>query len=70
VNNFDMIFDIKTYRFTHPESGFVINGEDVMMLKNDLLIDIIEAGTGVVVDDLYIEVLRDTVESIDGNAPW
>jgi hypothetical protein len=65
-----MIFDMQSYRFTHPESGFVINGEDVMMLKNDLLIDLIEAGTGERVDDLYIDVLRDTIETMEPKFPW
>jgi hypothetical protein len=65
-----MTFDLKAYRFTHGPTGFILNGEDAMMLKNDLLIDLIEAGTGERVDDLYIEVLRDTIETMEPKFPW
>lgn len=70
MENFGMIFDIKSYRFTDENSGFIINGEDVMMLKSSLLIDIIENGTGVRVDDFFIDVLRDTIEVSEPTFPW
>lgn len=57
-----MVFDLKTYQFTHEPTGFVLHAEDVMMESNGVIRLIIYGGTGVWVDDFYVDVLRDTIE--------
>ena len=63
MENFGMTFDMRSYQFTDEETGFVLHAEDVMMSDNGTVIDLILAGTGVKVDDFFVEVLRDTIEA-------
>ena len=70
MSDFDMIYDLKSYQFVHQETGFVLHAEDVMMYDNSQIIADILAGTGVEVDDLYIDVLRDTIELREPKFPW
>lgn len=70
MEDFGMTFDLASYQFTDEETGFVLHAEDVMMEETQTIVHRIFAGTGVMVDELFIEVLRDTVESMDGNYPW
>ena len=70
MEDFGMTFDLKTYQFTDEETGFVLHAEDVMMLEDDLVIDMILAGTGVKVDDFFVDVLRDTIEMNEPKFPF
>lgn len=70
MEDFGLMFDVRTFNFYDEESGYTLHAEYVMMNENRTVIEEILAGTGVEVDDLFIEVLRDTVESMDGNSPW
>lgn len=70
MENFDFIFDLKSYQFIDENSGFILHAEDVMMEENETVIALIHAGTGVRVDDFFIEVLRDTIESCTPTFPF
>lgn len=61
MENFEMIFDVKAYRFTHEPTGFTLNAEELFYNDNEAIIEQISTATGVEVDDLFIEVLRDTI---------
>ena len=69
MEDFGLMFDLRSYQF-YDDNGYTLHAEFVMMEDNYRIIDDIQAGTGVRVDDFFVEVLRDTVESMDGNAPW
>lgn len=58
-----MIFDVKAYRFTHEPSGYVLNAEELFYNEDAVIAADIYAGTGVKVDDFFIQTLRDTTES-------
>lgn len=61
MENFEMIFDVKAYRFTHEPTGYVLNAEELFYNEDAVIAADIYAGTGVKVDDFYIQVLRDTI---------
>lgn len=70
MNNFGLVFDHKRYQFVDEETGFVLHAEDVMMEEDEVVIDMILAGTGVKVDPFFVQVLRDTVETMEPKFPW
>ena len=63
MNDFEFTFDTRSYQFTHEPTGYILHAEDVMMLEDSEIIEKILAGTKIQVDDFFIEVLRDTIES-------
>lgn len=62
MGNFELVYDIKSYSFYHEGTDYVLHAEYVMMNDNRTVVEEIYAGTGVEVDDLFIDVLRDTIE--------
>lgn len=70
MENFGMVFNMQSYQFVHEPSGFVLHAEDVMMFDNSQIIEDILAGTWVEVDDLFVDVLRDTIEMNEPKFPW
>ena len=70
MENFELLYDIKSYSFYHEGTGYVLHAEYVMMNENRTVIEEILAGTGVEVDEFFIEVLRDTIETMEPTFPW
>jgi hypothetical protein len=63
MENFELLFDIKSYSFYHEGTGYVLHAEYVMLNDNRTVVEEILAGTGVEVDEFFVEVLRDTIEA-------
>lgn len=57
-----MIFDVQRYQFVHEPSGYVLNGEELFYNEDHAIAELIREGTGVWVDDFFIQTLRDTTE--------
>lgn len=70
MEDFGLMFDVRTFNFYDEDSGYVLHAEYVMMNENRTVIEEILAGTGVEVDDFFVEVLRDTVESMEPKFPF
>ena len=50
--------------FTHDATGFPLSGDFILVTDNDEVIITIYNGTGVEVDDDFIEALRSLVEEL------
>lgn len=61
MENFEMVFDVKKFQFTHTPTGYVLNGEYMFYNDNRTIAEDIFAGTGVEVDDFFVQTLKDTV---------
>jgi hypothetical protein len=70
MENFELLFDIASYSFYHEGTGYVLHAEYVMMNDTRTVIEEILAGTGIEVDEFYVEVLRDTIETMEPKFPW
>lgn len=68
MEDFGLLYDVQTHQFT-DDNGYVLHAEYVMMNDDRTVIEEILAGTGVEVDELFIEVLRDTIETME-DYPW
>lgn len=64
MEDFGLTFDMRSYQFT-DDNGYVLHAEYVMMNDTKTVIEEILAGTGVEVDEFFVEVLRDTIETSD-----
>lgn len=70
MDNFGLLFDRRTHEFIDENSGYILHAENVMINDTQAVIDDILAGTGVEVDDFFIEVMRDTIEASEPRFPW
>lgn len=68
MEDFGLMFDLRSYQF-HDDNGYTLHAEFVMMNENNTVIEEILAGTGVEVDDFFVEVLRDTIEMNEPDFP-
>jgi hypothetical protein len=57
--NLDFRFDLKTLTFTHEQSGFVFKAEDLQRYSNHELAHIFYGATGLQIDDLLLDVMRE-----------
>lgn len=69
MENFGLMFDMRSYQF-YDDNGYTLHAEFVMMEDNYRIIDDIQAGTGVRVDDFFVDVLRDTIEMNEPKFPF
>lgn len=63
MEDFELVYDIKHFDFYHESTGYVLHAEYVMLNDNRTVVEEIYAGTGVEVDEFFVEVLRDTIEA-------
>lgn len=70
MDDFGMTYDIKTGVFIDENSGFILDATYVMMEDTEKIQEKIQKNCGVEVDELFIEVLRDTVETCVPTFPF
>lgn len=70
MENFELLYDLRALQFIDEASGWTLNAEYVMMNDTRTVIEEIYAGTGVEVDEFFVEVLRDTIEIGEPEFPW
>ncbi len=70
MEDFELVYDIKLFNFYHESTGYVLHAEYVMLNDNRTVVEEILAGTGVEVDEFYVDVLRDTIEINEPKFPF
>lgn len=70
MEDLELTFDVRGYQFVHPETGYVLYAESVMMNEDNEVIEKIYAGTGIKVGESFIEMLRNVIEGSESKYPW
>lgn len=69
MDDIELFYDTRAHEFTN-DNGYTLHAEFIMLNDTRTVIEEILAGTGIEVDEFFVEILRDTVETVEPRYPF